>query len=204
MTRLAEETEISPSWPREINGAAMGCHKRARWRRRSTMKTARRRHKNNELTEERVVVKIIYSYNKSFSQDAIGAWLKGYSMNLGIGSVLEAELWDIFWGLSLAWDSGFRTVEVESDSKFAVTLLNTLAISTHSLFIIINCCKLKMSTDWNYSIRHIFREQSCAADALATKSFDFNPGLHIFDGVPACITDILAADTRGDSRPRLL
>ncbi|CAL8152452.1 unnamed protein product [Prunus armeniaca] len=40
-------------------------------------------------------------------RDATSAWLKGYYVNLGIGSVLEAELWGIFWGLSLAWDSGF-------------------------------------------------------------------------------------------------
>ncbi|KAI5354890.1 hypothetical protein L3X38_007785 [Prunus dulcis] len=29
-------------------------------------------------------------------------------------------------------------------------------------------------------------------------------GLHIFEEMPACISDILAADSRGDSRPRLL
>ncbi|BFG28302.1 hypothetical protein CerSpe_145760 [Prunus speciosa] len=137
-------------------------------------------------------------------RDATGAWLKGYYVNLGIGSVLEAKLWGIFWGLSLAWDSGFQTMEVESDTKVAVTLLNTLAISTHPLFSIINCRKLKMRAYWNCSIRHIFREQNCAFDALSAKSFDFNPGLHIFDGVPACIIDILAANTRGDSRPCLL
>ncbi|CAL9002606.1 unnamed protein product [Prunus brigantina] len=137
-------------------------------------------------------------------RDATGAWLKGYSVNLGIGSVLEAELWGIFWGLSLAWDSGFRTVEVESDSKAAVTLLNSLTTSTHPLFSIINCCKLKMSADWSCSVRHILREQNCAADALAAISFDFTPGLHILDEMPACVVDILAADSRGDSRPRLL
>ncbi|CAL8997057.1 unnamed protein product, partial [Prunus brigantina] len=113
-------------------------------------------------------------------------------------------LWGIFWGLSLTWDFGFRTVEVESDSKVAVTLLNSLTIATHPLFSIINCCKLKMSADWFCSVRHILREQNCAADALAAISFDFSPGLHIFDEIPACIVDILAADSRGDSRPRLL
>ncbi|XP_021826059.1 uncharacterized protein LOC110766949 [Prunus avium] len=137
-------------------------------------------------------------------RDTNGGWLKGYSVNLGIGSVLEAELWGIFWGLSLAWDSGFRTVEVESDSKVAVTLINTLTSSTHPFFSIINCCKLKMGADWNCSVRHIFREQNCVADALAAKSFDFNPGLHIFDEAPAYITDFLAADTRGDPRSRLI
>ncbi|CAL9006319.1 unnamed protein product [Prunus brigantina] len=142
-------------------------------------------------------------------RDATGAWLKGYSVNLGIGSVLEAELWGIFWGLSLAWDSGFRTVEVESDSKVAVTLLHSLTIATHPLFNIINCCKVKMSDDWVCSVRHILREQNCAdrvvtVDALATTSFDFSLGLRIFEEIPACIADILVANAMGDSRPRLL
>lgn len=61
-----------------------------------------------------------------------------------------------------------------------------------------------MSANWNCSVRHILREQNCAADALTAISFDFNPGLHIFEEMPACITDILAADSRGDFRPRLL
>ncbi|CAL9024543.1 unnamed protein product [Prunus brigantina] len=84
-------------------------------------------------------------------RDATGAWLKGYYVNLGIGSVLEAEF-----------------------------------------------------ADWVCAVRHILREQNCAADALAAISFDFSPGLHIFDEIPVCIVDILAADSRGDFRPRLL
>ncbi|CAL9019929.1 unnamed protein product [Prunus brigantina] len=31
-----------------------------------------------------------------------GHWLKGFGRNLGISSILEAELWGIFWGLTLA------------------------------------------------------------------------------------------------------
>ena len=53
-------------------------------------------------------------------RDNYGAWIKGFSVNLGVGSVLEAELWGIFWGLHLAWESSFRFVEVESDSSVAV------------------------------------------------------------------------------------
>ncbi|KAI5335628.1 hypothetical protein L3X38_025761 [Prunus dulcis] len=36
------------------------------------------------------------------------------------------------------------------------------------------------------------------------KGYSVKLGLHIFEEMPACITDILAADSRGDSRPRLL
>ncbi|CAL2227641.1 unnamed protein product [Prunus armeniaca] len=59
-----------------------------------------------------------------------------------------------------------------------------------------------MRADWNCSVRHIFREQNCAANALAAKSFEFDPALQIFDKVPPFLVDILAADACGVSRPR--
>lgn len=55
-----------------------------------------------------------------------------------------------------------------------------------------------MRADWNCSVRHIFREQNCAAN----ESFEFDPGLQIFDKEPPFLVDILAADACGVSRPR--
>ncbi|KAI5311884.1 hypothetical protein L3X38_041057 [Prunus dulcis] len=71
-----------------------------------------------------------------------GHWLKGFVINLGIGSILEAELLGIFWGLTLAWDASFRFVEVESDANSVVSFLNIHVVPTHPLFSLVNCCKL--------------------------------------------------------------
>ncbi|KAI5352942.1 hypothetical protein L3X38_005834 [Prunus dulcis] len=46
-------------------------------------------------------------------RDHNGNWIKSFSVNLGVGSVIEAKLWGIFWGLHLAWEAGFRSVEKE-------------------------------------------------------------------------------------------
>ncbi|CAL2272822.1 unnamed protein product [Prunus armeniaca] len=35
-------------------------------------------------------------------RDSCGSWIKGFSVNLGYGSIIEAELWGIFWGLNMA------------------------------------------------------------------------------------------------------
>ncbi|KAI5352610.1 hypothetical protein L3X38_005501 [Prunus dulcis] len=43
-----------------------------------------------------------------------------------------------------------------------------------------------------------------AGDALATKSYDFAPGLHVFLEAPAFLSDMLAADVRGAVRPHLV
>ncbi|CAL9006302.1 unnamed protein product [Prunus brigantina] len=137
-------------------------------------------------------------------RDSCGNWIKGFSANLGYGSIIEAELWGIFWGLNMAWDAGFRIVEIECDATSAVALLKSPIVSTHPLFSVINCCKMKIQEDWCCSVKHIFREQNCAADALAVKSYDFDPGLFVFLEAPAFLSEILAADVRGVARPRLV
>ncbi|CAL8167723.1 unnamed protein product [Prunus armeniaca] len=139
-------------------------------------------------------------------RDTTGEWIKGFSVNLGNGSVLvlEAELWSILWGLTLAWDSGYRNVEVESDSCDAVSLLNSPTIPTHPLFSIIVCCKSNINKDWRCSINHIYREQNVAVDALSSRSIDFGPGIHLFETVPDFLKDILYADAMGVSKHRLV
>ncbi|KAL6276567.1 hypothetical protein ACE6H2_020168 [Prunus campanulata] len=110
-------------------------------------------------------------------RDADGAWLKGFTGNLGVGSILEAELWGIFWGLSLAWDAGVRDVVIECDSSIAVDLINNPTGANHPLYNIINCCKLKIHGDWNCVVQHIYREMNTAADALAAMCADLAPGI---------------------------
>ncbi|KAI5351228.1 hypothetical protein L3X38_004119 [Prunus dulcis] len=136
-------------------------------------------------------------------RDQAGNWIKGFSVNLGVGSVIEAELWGIFWGLHLAWEDGFRTVEVECDSKSAVDLLLNPPSHTHPLFSITNCCYLLIQKEWCCSVKHIFREQNFAADSLAAMSHDLPLGLHILDSAPGVVVELLAADASSLARPRM-
>ncbi|KAI5348581.1 hypothetical protein L3X38_001468 [Prunus dulcis] len=137
-------------------------------------------------------------------RDNYGAWIKGFFVKLGVGSVLEAELWGIFWGLHLAWESGFRVVEVESDSSVAVALLSSSTISTHPLFSLIRCCKLKVQAGWRCSVKHIFREQNVTDDVLASKSSEFGTGVQYFTEVPTFFATCLAEDAIGVSRSRVV
>ncbi|KAB5545180.1 hypothetical protein DKX38_013292 [Salix brachista] len=134
-------------------------------------------------------------------RDSTGGWIQGFAVNLGACHILEAELWGIFWGLSLAWDYGFRDVEIECDSDAAVTLLTSITISTHPLYSIISCCKMKIHDHWCCTIKHIYSEQNTAADALATRSYNLDLGLHVYEESPNFLKDILVADARGIVRP---
>ncbi|CAL8151864.1 unnamed protein product [Prunus armeniaca] len=53
---------------------------------------------------------------------------------------------------------------------------------------------VKIHEDWCCFVKHIFREQNCAADALAVKSYDFALGLQVFLEAPAFLSDMLATD----------
>ena len=52
-----------------------------------------------------------------------GEFLGGFSMNIGSCSVLEAELWGIYYGLDMAWKTRIRKLVLESDSLHAINLV---------------------------------------------------------------------------------
>ncbi|XP_012084521.1 uncharacterized protein LOC105643892 [Jatropha curcas] len=54
----------------------------------------------------------------------VGNWCYGFACNLGSCSILLAELWGVFLGLSLAWDKGVRNLIVEVDNVQACELIN--------------------------------------------------------------------------------
>ncbi|KAJ8763628.1 hypothetical protein K2173_003100 [Erythroxylum novogranatense] len=56
-------------------------------------------------------------------RDWVGNWINGFAYNIGICSVISAELWGILQGLQLVWNDGYRNVVVESDSNLAVNAL---------------------------------------------------------------------------------
>ncbi|KAE8664276.1 hypothetical protein F3Y22_tig00112801pilonHSYRG00014 [Hibiscus syriacus] len=58
-------------------------------------------------------------------RDAQGTWFQGFSRSLGSCTVLNAELWSLHDSLLLAWNMGFRKVEVETDYKTAFEIITT-------------------------------------------------------------------------------
>lgn len=55
-------------------------------------------------------------------RDKCGKWIVGFGANLGIATVNEAELWGLYDGLQVAWNSGHRCVMMEMDSKSCFTI----------------------------------------------------------------------------------
>ncbi|KAE8670570.1 hypothetical protein F3Y22_tig00112124pilonHSYRG00058 [Hibiscus syriacus] len=100
-------------------------------------------------------------------RDNTGTWITWFYRRIGRCSILHTELWGggVLDGLSLAWRSGVRHVEVEMDNSEAVTLLDSSSCHRDGS-IFRKICKI-LNLDWNVKIYHITREANSVADAMA-------------------------------------
>ncbi|CAN1789672.1 Putative ribonuclease H protein At1g65750 [Linum perenne] len=104
-------------------------------------------------------------------------------MNLGHCSITRAEIRGAITGLELAWDYGFRNVELQLDSQAAISLLSSSAVPDH---------------------QQVFREANKAADFLASQGYEFPFGTHLFPLSNCNLGHILRYDCLGVSEPRLI
>ncbi|CAN1841756.1 Putative ribonuclease H protein At1g65750 [Linum perenne] len=104
-------------------------------------------------------------------------------MNLGQCSITRAEIRGAITGLELAWDYGFRRVELQIDSQAVVSLLSLPSVPEH---------------------QHVFREANKVADFLASRGYDFPFGTHLFPLSDCNLGHILRYDCLGVSEPRLI
>ncbi|KAH9754932.1 putative ribonuclease H protein [Citrus sinensis] len=70
-------------------------------------------------------------------RDHMGRWLSGFGMMIGSCSITVAELWGLYQGLHLAWNSGIRKLKVEIDSRCVLQLVTkpTLEINHYAPLI---------------------------------------------------------------------
>ena len=79
-------------------------------------------------------------------------------MKLGRCSIMNAELWAILKGLELAWEKGYKMVEMEVDSLMDVKkiLRDKDTINIHSSLI--RAIQEFLKRDWTIQINHVYRE----------------------------------------------
>ncbi|KAL8170236.1 hypothetical protein V2J09_022040 [Rumex salicifolius] len=137
-------------------------------------------------------------------RDDSGVWLGGFVKNIGVCSVVAAELWGLYHGLELAWDLGYRKVVLESDSAVAIGMLTRQISDHHPLASLARSCQSFFSRDWIIRSRHIYREANRVADHLASIAFDFPSGLHLLSNSVISASPFLLDDIRGVALPRFV
>ncbi|CAN1788388.1 Putative ribonuclease H protein At1g65750 [Linum perenne] len=133
-----------------------------------------------------------------------GRGLVAFTMNLGACTINRAEIRGAITGLELAWDNGFRQVELQLDSKVTVSLLLSSEEPEHQRAAEVlhfrNLCK----RNWEVRVRHIFREANKAADFLASLGYNFPFGIHLFPLSDCNLGHIVRYDCLNISEPRLI
>ncbi|XP_062021310.1 uncharacterized protein LOC133737845 [Rosa rugosa] len=133
-----------------------------------------------------------------------GEWMNGFSAKLGIGQVIEAELWGLLKGMEMAWQNGCRRLKIEMDSLVAVKLVLSPIAHLHPLYSIVANCQELLSRVWNVSLKHVYRECNSVADLLANIGHGYEPGCRFFSSPPIDVVPLLEADLLGLSKPRLI
>ena len=126
-----------------------------------------------------------------------GVWHGGFALNIGICSAPLAELWGVYYGLCIAWDHGFRRLELEVDSESVVGFLRTKINDSHPMSFLVRLCYGFISKDWIVKISHVYREANHLVDGLANYAFTLSFGLYVFEFVPGSVVAIFLEDIHG-------
>jgi ribonuclease HI len=103
--------------------------------------------------------KVIYNFD--------GAWIRGFSGNIGFSNILRAELLAVYHGLVLAWELQIRKLCCYSDSKTAINLITESVNKWYHYAAIFYNIKDILARDWRITISHTLRDGYACADYLA-------------------------------------
>ncbi|KAE8669634.1 hypothetical protein F3Y22_tig00112226pilonHSYRG00037 [Hibiscus syriacus] len=98
-------------------------------------------------------------------RDHHGTWIRGFSRIIGICCALKAELWALHDILVMAWNMGFRRVEVETDCMTAVKLINDRSCGRDGCTIV-RMIKDVLAREWEIVVKFSHRETNMVADGL--------------------------------------
>ncbi|CAL1354334.1 unnamed protein product [Linum trigynum] len=125
-----------------------------------------------------------------------GSWITGFVSKLGACSAVQAELWGIYHGLGVAWQSGGRTIIVESDSKLALQLIEKRADPLHPHATLLAAIRRRLAQDWVVRLVHTYREGNRVADWLSKHSLVYPYGMHELTSPPQGLQPLIGDDRR--------
>ena len=101
--------------------------------------------------------------------DLNGKWIWDFSMHLGVTTSVQAEIQMVRFGLSKAWDMGYKNIILETDSLIVVNMLTTNMVCLHLLSTLIDDCKKLLRRPWRVIPQHIYHEGNIYTNFLANK-----------------------------------
>lgn len=107
-------------------------------------------------------------------------------------------------GLELAWQQGYRRVELEVDSAPIHSLLTLTLGPTAGLNGLVYDCRRILQRPWHVDVKFIYREANGVVDGVAKWVLDQTLGYHHLQFPLASIYSFLLADLIGEESVRLV
>ena len=93
-----------------------------------------------------------------------GAQISSFSLHMGITSNNIVELGAVHQGLVLAWNLGFKFIQLEIDSMIVLSWLTTDKDISPDVIPLLCDCRNLLEYDWTVQVYHILREANGYAD----------------------------------------
>ena len=119
--------------------------------------------------------------------NSAGAWVSGFSLNMGIASNNISQLGAVCQGLILAWDLDFKFIYIKIDSMTVLSQVTTNDNISPEAPPLLCDCKNLMERYWTIQMNHIFCKANGYTDALAKKGNQQWELLEIYDTCSAFV-----------------
>lgn len=84
-------------------------------------------------------------------------------------------------GMETAWNSGFRSLWMESDSLVVVRLINGGCAPTLPHYTLVSRIRRFCGMDWELIVSHTRREGNRAVDSMANRALRCDPHLDVLE-----------------------
>ncbi|GKV15435.1 hypothetical protein SLEP1_g26229 [Rubroshorea leprosula] len=130
-------------------------------------------------------------------RDYLGAFIQGFSVNIGLVSIFLTELWGCREGLILCGSKGLKHLVVEMDSSSAVQVIKGLKEHDSLATVLISDIRRLRAEFDSIIFQHIFCEGNSAADFLAEIGHNLSVGTTVYDSPPPGLNFFLKRDMMG-------
>lgn len=135
-------------------------------------------------------------------RDHTGSGCFGFTLHLGWGTILKAEIFAIYWAIYLAWERGYRKVVIESDSEVAVQKFHQPVAVRDPFYHVLVRSRRLLQQEWYCWVNHVYREANLCADFMANLALSGGRELSLYADPPMGIGRLLQDDLIGVARPR--
>ena len=70
-------------------------------------------------------------------RNSVGHWVSSFCMKIGESSMIMAELWGLYQGLTLAWNAGIKRLLVEVDSLCVTQMISKQVVLPNAFYALV-------------------------------------------------------------------